>query len=158
MKKEKKQAETPDVIGSKGDHKNVCLDCEEESDEDGGNTCAICKHFFHSQCQPCDTASTSFVCRICCERKFTCFKCKMEIVPETEENDQKGDSSIAWVKVLHQTYFYCFSVSSRRLWKSLSQALLRKRRVIGSIQAQRFYTDALQMPTTQLQKLCSQKR
>ncbi|CBY22833.1 unnamed protein product [Oikopleura dioica] len=99
LKKEKKQAETPDVIGSKGDHKNVCLDCEEESDEDGGNTCAICKHFFHSQCQPCDTASTSFVCRICCERKFTCFKCKMEIVPETEENDQKGDSSIAWCPV-----------------------------------------------------------
>jgi hypothetical protein len=97
LKKEKKQAETPDVIGSKGENKNVCLDCEEESEEDAGNTCAVCKHFFHSQCQPCDTESTSFVCRICREGKFTCFKCKMEIIPETGEDDQKGDSSIAWV-------------------------------------------------------------
>ena len=143
MKKEKKQVETPDVIGSKGDHKFVCLDCEEESDEGDGNICTICKHFFHSQCQPCDTASTSFVCRICREGKFTCFKCKMEIIPEPGEDDPKGDSSIAWVKLLNQTRFYLFLVSSRGLRQGLSQALLRKRRVINSIQAQRFHTDAL---------------
>ena len=92
----KKPAEKEDVVGSKGDHKNVCVDCEEPSSEEmEGHFCRICKHFFHQSCQSNEKESAVFICRRCKDGKYTCFECNMEITDEDAVQDPS--LSIAWV-------------------------------------------------------------